>query len=109
MKKEMNIALFESRHKIPNACDGSFFDCSISSNLLTNPEQLEKLAYSRFVAKQVELGIETTQGLQVNLYVTGLTVALIAVINALANTRVELTLWHYDRDTKNYYSQKVKR
>ncbi len=109
MKKEMNIALFESRHKIPQACDGSIFDCSISSNMMTDPDALEKLAYTRFLAKQVELGIETTKGLQVNLYVTGLTVALIAVINALAKTDTELTLYHYDRDTNSYYPQKVKR
>lgn len=43
----------------------------------------------------------------VDLYVTGLTVALVEVINYATKNNISLTLWHYNRDTGNYYSQSV--
>ncbi len=62
-----------------------------------------------------------TQGLQVeaesklkaldikslDLYVTGLTVALIAVLNACRQLEIVVTLYHYDRESGNYYPQQV--
>lgn len=39
------------------------------------------------------------------LYVTGLTVALIAALNAAHNFLLEVTLYHYDRETGKYYPQ----
>lgn len=44
---------------------------------------------------------------ELNLYVTGLTVALIAVINACKVRGVDLTLWHFNRDTNSYFAQEV--
>lgn len=43
----------------------------------------------------------------VDLYVTGLTVALVAVINACGLQEIPLTLWHYDRESGEYYPQSV--
>lgn len=43
-----------------------------------------------------------------NLYVTGLTVALIAVLNATRELNIKVTLWHFDRENGKYYSQEVK-
>lgn len=43
----------------------------------------------------------------VDLYVSGLTTALIAVINAANVLDIHLTLWHYDRDSEEYYPQEI--
>lgn len=44
---------------------------------------------------------------EIELYVTGLTVALVEVINACRQFGIKLTLFHYDRDTCEYYPQEV--
>lgn len=44
----------------------------------------------------------------INLYVTGLTVALIAFLNAMKMEDVTITLYHFDRETGEYYTQEVK-
>jgi hypothetical protein len=41
------------------------------------------------------------------IYVTGLTVALVAVINACKKANIALTLMHFDRVGNCYYPQKV--
>ena len=41
------------------------------------------------------------------LYVTGLTVALVAALNACRNLSIPVTLMHYDRESGNYYPQPV--
>lgn len=41
----------------------------------------------------------------VDLYVTGLTVALGEIIRYCATAAIPLTLWHFDRDTGSYYPQ----
>ena len=43
----------------------------------------------------------------VEIYVSGLTVALIAVLNVCMTFRWRVTLWHFDRDAGTYYSQEV--
>lgn len=46
--------------------------------------------------------------IEIELYVTGLTVALVSVINACRlRPEVTLTLYHYDRESGSYYPQKV--
>lgn len=42
-----------------------------------------------------------------DLYVTGLSVALVAVVNACCERGIPLTVWHYNRDTGSYYPQPV--
>lgn len=41
------------------------------------------------------------------LYVTGLTVALVEVINYCVYNDIDLTLYHYNRDTNEYVPQEV--
>ncbi len=54
-------------------------------------------------AKEKLAGVKTLK-----LYVTGLTVALVAVINVCRELNIKLTLMHYNRDNGEYYSQEVK-
>lgn len=45
---------------------------------------------------------------QLNLYVTGLIVALIATLNSARDLGISVTLYHYNRETGEYYAQEVK-
>lgn len=93
--KEAFLALCEGRHNIPDAEDGFIFGNEL------NPLDIESLE-SEACEKLKGLEIE-----KLNLYVTGLTVALIAAINACKKLEIEVTLYHYDRVGNAYYPQKV--
>lgn len=43
----------------------------------------------------------------IKLYVTGLTVALTAVLKFCFQNGIKVTLLHYNRETKTYYEQEV--
>ena len=88
-----HMELCKSRHEIQFAIDGAIFDTTV------NPLDVMGLEEH---AKSVLMGIN---GL--TLYVTGLTVALVAVINACRALGIELTLMHYDRESDSYYPQEV--
>lgn len=88
----VTAVLCDARHEMPEN-DGAIFDTIIDP---LDVRGLERIAY-RYVD-----GIE-----ELTLYVTGLTVALVAVINACRIWNVKLTLMHYDRESGNYYPQKV--
>lgn len=90
------VALCESRHEIPQAVDGAIFGQSVDP---TSPLRLE--AEARRVIK--ESGVE-----YLTVYVTGLSVALVAVINACHALGVHLTLMHYDREKGKYFHQVVR-
>lgn len=45
--------------------------------------------------------------LHINLYVTGLTVALIAFLNMTKRENISVTLYHFDRETGEYFPQNV--
>lgn len=90
---EKYMLLCKDRHNIPEAADGAVFDYSV------NP-----LAVSEMEAQAAAVLAGTEK---LNLYVTGLTVALVAVINACRRLNIGLTLYHYNRDSGTYYPQKV--
>lgn len=89
----LKLALCEGRHEIPEAKDGAIFGNSI------NPLDLDGM---RATAAARLAGIEV-----LDLYVTGLTVALVEVINFCHANGVKLTLWHFDRESCGYYPQEV--
>lgn len=93
MKKKLKMCLCEGRHEIPEAEDGAIFGNSL------NPLDLEGMR-STVAAKLADVEV-------LNLYVTGLTVALVEVINFCHANGVSLTLWHFERETGGYYPQVV--
>lgn len=107
MKKSiitLNMGLCEGRHNIPQVTDGYIFPLEV------NPTNVQKLTETAF--NKLEDFYFSTDKLHLNLYVTGLTVALISVLNAcrLLDPKLldlEITLYHYDRDTNSYYPQEV--
>lgn len=126
--KNLNIALCQGRHEIPAATDGAIFCHEITN--MTDTADLERQAFfglydaaSRHY-KAGEAGyleaaplapgderdckpLVLSPALHVNLYVTGLTVALIAALNVCRLQGISVTLWHYDRETNGYFSQEV--
>lgn len=96
------IALCEGRHEIPQAEHGYLFaDGEIAD--VTDVKKLETLAVEK-IDRLRPVGKKQT----IDLYVTGLSVALVAAINACAALDVPLCLWHYNRDTGDYFPQVVK-
>ena len=92
MKKRMELC--KGRHEIPSAKDGAIFETTLDPLAVNEME---------ITAREKVRGLE-----ELILYVTGLSVALVAVINACKEESVKLTLMHYDRDSGMYYSQEVK-
>ena len=88
------MSLCEGRHEIPQAIDGSIFGTEL------NPLDLSGMETE--ARKQLH-GVYT-----LNLYVTGLTVALVAVLNVCREQKIKVTLYHYNRETGDYYPQEVK-
>ena len=93
MSDTKKMCLCEGRHTIPEAVDGAIY-----GNML-NP--LDMVGMQATAAEKLA-GVQA-----LDLYVTGLTVALIEVINYCHANGVNLTLWHFNRDTGNYYPQPV--
>lgn len=80
--------------RFPRQSSGSIFG--------TELDPLDLSGMEREAAKQLR-GVFT-----LNLYVTGLTVALVAVLNVCRERKINVTLYHYNRKTGNYYPQEVK-
>lgn len=91
---EVYMSLCAGRHEIPQAIDGSIFG--------TELDPLDLAGMETEAAEQLH-GVVT-----LNLYVTGLTVALIAVLNVCREQKIKVTLYHYNRETEKYYPQEVK-
>lgn len=91
MIKKMELC--KARHNIEQAIDGSIFDNQI------NPLDIQSMDNT---VREVLKGVTV-----LHLYVTGLTVALVSVINYCHSTNIKLILWHYDRNTDDYYRQDV--
>lgn len=87
------MCLCEGRHDIPQAVDGAICPSVV------NPTDINAL--QRIVREKLE------NVTHLKLYVTGLTVALVEVINYCSVYDIELTLYHYNRDTDSYYTQDV--
>jgi len=96
MVKVASVALCEGRHYIPDAHNGFIFPTCVDP---TDVRGLEEYAAEQIRESEVR---------ELTVYVTGLTVALVAVINACRRYGVKLTLMHFDRDSGTYYRQEVK-
>ena len=90
MKKRLGLC--RGRHKIEGVTEYVF------------PQEVNPLDLNKLAEMVHEALADCTK---LDLYVTGLTVALVEVINYATKNNIALTLWHYNRDTGNYYSQSV--
>lgn len=126
----LHMALCEGRHDIPQATDGAIFPAVIED--VTDVLGLERAAEAAIAraalvhyqagefqylptakyAQAVEgMGrfprVDAAPGFGLVLYVTGLTVATVAVINVCLHVGISLTLMHFNQANGNYYPQGV--
>lgn len=86
--RTVSVALCEGRHAMPEGITSSVYPMSVDP---TDIDTLDRVAVDF---------VRACDGKDINLVVTGLSVALVSVIKAV-------TLWHFNRDTGDYYAQKV--
>ena len=91
----MKLGLIKGRHEIPQVEGRYIFIEDLNP---TDVKEAEGKAYS------VLAGIKVVH---IDLYVTGLTMALIAVLNAAKRHGMSVTLYHFDRETGEYFPQEV--
>lgn len=126
----LHMALCGGRHFIPAAVDGAIFPAVIPD--VTDVRGLEVAAEAAIAraalahyrdgesqylptakyAQAVEgMGqfprVDAAPGFGLMLYVTGLSVALVAAINACMRVGISLTLMHFNQATGDYYPQGV--
>lgn len=92
--KCVRLALFESRHKIP--VHGSIFPHSV--------DPADSLKIKALCKKSLD---EKLVGKYLVTYVTGLTKALVEVINYCHKNKINLVLMHYNPVTGEYEPQEV--
>ena len=90
--KKMRLGLCEGRHPI-KGIEGYVFTSTLDP---TDIQGMSLVCHEK---------LKHCNGL--DLYVTGLTVALVTVINYCCHNYIPLTLWHFDKDTGDYYPQEV--
>lgn len=115
----LKMSLCAGRHEIPAAVDGAIFPAEIPAPLMRYEAGLEEKAagaiaaaghkYCAYIMDDSGDGLVRDQftAVTLDLYVTGLTVALIAVLNCCRKEGIPITLYHYDRETGEYFPQTV--
>lgn len=101
----IKIGLCEGRHDIPNVSK-YIFPCGVIGEKIKVTDARGLEMYARTSIDRLIRGIDGVVHLE--LYVTGLTVALIAALNA-ANYlgEIKVTLRHYNIETKKYFIQET--
>lgn len=117
MKEIVTLALTEGCHELPPV-DGFIFPKEADPTNLggVNDTVSKKLQSFVGIKKSSRMGlnqsswedVECFEGEKIlHLYVTGLTVLTASVISYCALNGISLTLFHYDRETKDYYPQRL--
>lgn len=92
-EKKVTLALCEGRHEMPDCVEGYIY-----------PQTLNPLDVSGLEEQAFDILWNVGE---LDLYVTELTVALVAVINVCRRMGILLTLFHYNREEGKYYEQEV--
>ena len=122
--KTIKVGLCQGRHNIPDV-QGYVFGQFLAPELLTNSQGLEQAAEGALWDLLTEhdsfchaCGVKVSHDwcehesprvgdFKVALYATGLTVALLAAINAIKKLGGQITVMHYDRESGDYFPQEV--
>lgn len=106
IKKVKKVILCENRHGMPGGCTGSIYPMTVDPTAVND---LEKIAF-----EQIHELIKMHDIHEVHLYVTGLSVALLAVINAwhtykrcFPDNFTRLVAYHYNCKDNSYYAQPI--
>lgn len=105
----MNKNFNEARHTVvAGLCKGRHDIPGVEEYVYPNSVNPLHLGNMFVEATEFMERMELKDGDLLKLYVTGLTVALVTVINKCRFEGVSLILYHYDRDSGTYYPQVVK-
>ena len=106
IKRVKKVSLCLGRHNMPVAVDGSIFPTQVDP---LNVEGLEEEAFM-----QIHSLVKMNNVHELHLYVTGLSVALLAAINAwhqykilAPHNKTTLICYHYNREDETYYAQTI--
>lgn len=91
----MKLVLCSGRHEMPQN-DGEIFPNTINPTDLSGMEKM---------AREKLLPLANTE---IQVFVTGLTVALITVLNVCRELEIKVTLLHFDRENNSYFEQEVR-
>ena len=90
---EMTLGLCENRHESPMELDGYIFPQVLD---VKDFDKMQDIIFKKLINCK-----------KLNLYVTGLTVALVEVYGFCVYNNIPLTLYHFDRETGGYYIQET--
>ena len=96
--KSINVGLVKGRHEIPEVTNYIF------KGTIENPSDFGSMwkVADDFIG-DMDMSIK-----EINLYVTGLTAALIEVLNVAKEYGIKVNLFHYNPLDGKYYKQEVK-
>ena len=97
----MVAGLIRNRHALPPHVKDFVWDYDMTTDEILDVDWQERHCIG-WLRQNLQ------DGEYLNLYVTGLTQALVSMINACHQLDVPLTLWHYDRSSRDYYKQVVR-
>ncbi len=94
-EKRVSLALCQGRHEMPSCVEGAIFSQEVNP---LDCQGLEKQALDK---------LQSLDCNELNLFVTGLTVALVATLNAAKALKIKVVLYHFNKNTGDYYPQEV--
>lgn len=92
----MKAGLIRGRHKMPSDITKYIYECDIPSAHMADGEYLKSIA---------ESFIERFSPSLLEIYVTGFTPALCAVLSICKARDIKVICWHYDRSTGVFWRQ----
>jgi len=101
--KTIRLGLCKEGHEIPGVTRYIF------EREIENPMNFEELYHKAFNFLEEILidSIRDNEEIQIEVYTSGLTSALCAVINASSSLKIVIDIGHYDRNTNTYKLQKM--
>ena len=102
--KKIVVELIKGRHDFNNI-EGYIFNKEIRN--VKNMYYMQLSIKKAIDALMKRHDIREYRDIELDVYVTGLTVALVEVINFCSLYGIKLVLYHYDKYTKDYYTQDV--
>lgn len=94
----MKVGLIKGRHSLPAEVRDYIFEHDIPQDHVTDAEYMSDIAedFIRHFKPQF-----------LEIYVTGFTPALCAVLKACRAYNISVSCWHYDRESRTFWKQEV--
>lgn len=87
-------------------CSGRHFE--LTADPIFHEIPVEKIMDFEWMQQIANEELEKLSGKKLKVYITGFTPAMISVWNAAQKYFIELEVLHYNKDTENYFAQKLR-